>query len=85
MIIVKFLKCLHIFSFAHLGIKFHPCFLTGMSSYRDEISSLQKLVNSNISFWQKRVNSKRHFMIDRDRFIPGRVSTLDEISRVNIL
>ena len=42
------------------------------SSSRDEISSRQK-----------RVNSKRHFTIDRDDFIPGIVSSLDEISRVN--
>ena len=43
-------------------------------SSRDEISSRQK-----------RVNSKRHFTIDRDDFIPGRVSSRDEISRVNTL
>ena len=41
-------------------------------SSRDEISSRQK-----------RVNSKRHFNIDRDDFVPGRVSFQDEISRVN--
>ena len=48
---------------------FHPCLLS-----RDEISSRQK-----------RVNSKRHFTIDMDDFIPGRVSSRDEISRVNAL
>ena len=43
-------------------------------SSRDEISSRQK-----------RENSKRHFTIDRDDFIPGRVSSRDEILRVNTL
>ena len=38
-----------------------------------------------ISSRQKRVNSKRHFTIDRDDFIPGRVSSQDEILRVNTL
>ena len=73
MLILKFhpgMKCLHVFfSFFHPGMKFHPCL-----SSRDEISSRQK-----------RVNSKRHFTIDRDDFIPGRVSSRDEISRVNTL
>ena len=73
MIILKFrpgMKCLHVFfSFFHPGMKFHPCL-----SSRDEISSRQK-----------RVNSKRHFTIDRDDFIQGRVSSPDEISRVNTL
>ena len=59
MLILKFypwMKCLHvIFSFSHPGMKSHPCL-----SSRDEISSQQK-----------RVNSKRHFTIDRDDFIPG--------------
>ena len=45
-----------------------------MSLPRDEISSRQK-----------RVNSKRHFTIDRDDFIPRQVSSRDEISRVNTL
>ena len=73
MLILKFhpgMKCLHVFfSFFHPGMKFHPCL-----SSRDEISSRQK-----------RVNSKRHFTIDRDDFIPGRVSSRDEISRANTL
>ena len=73
MLILKFhpgMKCLHIFfSFFHLGMKSHPCL-----SSLDEISSRQK-----------RVNSKRHFTIDRDDFILGRVSSRDEISRVNTL
>ena len=73
MLILKFhpgMKCLHVFfSFFHPGMKFHPCL-----SSRDEISSRQK-----------RVNSKRHFTIDRDDFIPGRVSSRDEISRANAL
>ena len=56
------------------GWNFIPVFLTGMSSSGDEILSRQK-----------RVNSKRHLIIDRDYFIPGRVSSRDEISRVNTL
>ena len=59
MLILKFhpgMKCLHVFfPFLHIGMKFHPCL-----SSRDEISSRQK-----------RLNSKRHFTIDRDDFIPG--------------
>ena len=43
-------------------------------SSRDENSSLQK-----------RVNSKRFFTVDRDDFVPGRVSFRDEISPVNTL
>ena len=73
MLILKFhpgMKCLHVFfSFFHPGMKSHPCL-----SSRNEILS-----------WQKRVNSKRHFNIDRDDFIPGRDSSRDEISRVNTL
>ena len=73
MLILKFhpgMKCLHVFfSFFHPGMKFHPCL-----SSRDEILSRQK-----------RVNSKRHFTIDRDDFILGRVSSRDEISRGNTL
>ena len=45
-----------------------------MSSSQDEIPPRQKSVNS-----------KRYFTIDRDDFVPGRVSSLDEISRVNTL
>ena len=56
------------------GWNFIPVFLRGMSSSWDEILSRQK-----------RENSKRHFTIDRDDFIPGRVSSRDEISRVNTL
>ena len=51
---------------------FIPIFLTEMSSSWNEISSRQE-----------RVNSKRHFTMDRDDFVPGRVSFRDEISRVN--
>ena len=73
MLILKFhprMNCLHVFfSFFHSGMKFHPCL-----SSLDEISSRQK-----------RVNSKRHFTIDRDDFILGRVSSQDEVSRVNNL
>ena len=60
-------------------LKFHPgmkclhVFFVFFSS-RNEISSRQK-----------RVNSKRHFTIDRDDFIPRQVSSRDEISRVNTL
>ena len=71
--ILKFhpgMKCLHVFFyFFHPGMKFHLC----LSSW-DEISSRQK-----------RVNSKKHFTIDRDDFIAGRVSSRNEISRVNTL
>ena len=71
MLILNFhpgMTCLHVFfSFFHSGTKFHPCL-----SSRDEIS-----------FRHKRVNSKRHFTIDRDDFIPGPVSSRYEISRVN--
>ena len=64
------MKCLHVFfSFFYPGMKFHSCL-----SFRDETSSRQK-----------RVNSKRHFTIDRKDFIPWRVSSRDEISRVNTL
>ena len=72
-LILKFhpgMKCLHVFfSFFHPGMKFRPCL-----SSRYEILSRQK-----------RGNSKRHFNIDRDDFIRGRVLPLDEISRVNTL
>ena len=56
------------------GWNFIRVFLTGMSPSRDKISSREK-----------RVNSKRHFIIDRDDFVRGRVSSQDEISRVNTL
>ena len=72
-LILKFhsgMKCLHVFfSFFHPGMKFHPCI-----SSQDEISCRQK-----------RVNCKRHFTVDRDDFIQGRVSSRDEISRVNTI
>ena len=65
MLILKFhpgMKCLHVFfSFFHLGMKLHPCL-----SSQDEVSSRPK-----------RVNSKRHFTIDRGDFIPGRVSRVN--------
>ena len=54
----------HVFFFFSF---FHPRMKFHPYSSWDEISSQQK-----------RVNSKRHFTIDRDKFIPGRVS-----SRVN--
>ena len=73
MLILKFhprMKCLHVFlSFFHPWMKLHPCL-----SSRDELLSRQKLVNS-----------KTHFTIDRNGFIPGRVSSPDEITRVNTL
>ena len=62
------------FLFIIPGWNFIPVFLTGVSLSWDEISSRQK-----------RVNSKRHFTIDRNDFILGRVSSWDEISRVNTL
>ena len=43
---------------------FHPCLFDGMSSSRDEISSQQKSINS-----------KRHFTIDRDGFVPEPISS----------
>ena len=55
-----------------LGWNFIPVFLTGMSSSQDEISSRQK-----------RVNSKWHFTINRDDFVPRRVSYGDETSHLN--
>ena len=65
-------------------LKFHPGWSVYTSffllSSRDEIWS-----RDEISSWQKRVNSKRHFTLNRDDFIPGRVSFRGEISRVNTL
>ena len=73
MLILKFhprMRCLHVFfSFFHPGMKSHPCL-----SSQDEIWSRLKCVNSKI-----------HLTIDRDDFILGRVSSQDEISRVNTL
>ena len=73
MLILKFhpgTKCFHVFlNFFHPRMIFHPCL-----SSQDEISSRPE-----------RVNSKRHFTIDRDDFILGRVSSRDEISHVNTL
>ena len=69
-----------------LILKFHPgmnCLHVFFSS-PDEISSLP-FIPGQISSRQNRVNSKRHFTIDRDDFIPERVSSRDEISRVNTL
>ena len=60
------------FLFFMPGWNFIHAFLTRMSSSLDEILSRQKHV-------------KRHFTIDRDDFIPGRVSSRVEISRVNTL
>ena len=57
-------------------------------SSQDEVFTRLFLIFSSrdeISSRQKRVNSKRHFTIDRDDFIPGPVSSQDEISRVNTL
>ena len=75
--ILKFhqgMKSLHVFFFFfffffHPGMKSHPSL-----SSEDQISSRQK-----------RVKSKRHFTIDRDNFIPGRLSSRNEISSVNTL
>ena len=68
----KLIKNMLILKF-HPGMKCLHVFFFFFSS-RDEISS-----------WQKRVNSKRHFTIYRNDFIPERVSSGDEISRVNTL
>ena len=72
MLILKFhhgMKCLHVFfTFFHHGMKFLPCL-----SSRDEISSRQK-----------RVNSKTHFTIDRDDFIPGLVMKTRFTSKFDI-
>ena len=63
------MKCLHVFlSFFHPGMKSHLCL-----SSRDEISSRQK-----------RVNSKRHFTIDRDDFIPERISRVNTLLKKNV-
>ena len=72
-----------------LILKFHPEMKFFFSSW-DEISSLYFLTGmstsrNEISSRQKRVNSKRHFTIDRDNFIPGRVLSRDKISLVNTL
>ena len=78
MLILKFhlgMKCsTSCFLFFIPGWNFIPLFHPRMSSFRDEISS-----------WQKRVNSKRLFITDKDDFNPGRASSGDEISRVNTL
>ena len=57
-------------------------------SSRDETSSLsfwQRWVHPGMKFHlgKKRLNSKRHFTLDRDEFVRGRVSSQDEISPVN--
>ena len=67
--------CVNIYIYIYIYIykNFIPVYLE-MSSSRDEISSRQKCESS-----------KRHFTIDRDDFIPGRVSSRDETSRVNTL
>ena len=62
------------FLFFILGWNLIPVFHSEVSSSRNEISPRQK-----------RVNSKRFFPTDKDNFIPGRVLSQDEISRVNIL
>ena len=48
----------------------------------DEISS-SLASPDEISSLQKRVNRKRHFTIDSDDFIRGRVSSRDEIPLLN--
>ena len=64
MLIAKFIPgwsaCTSFFPFFIPGWNFVTVFWTGMSSSRDEVSSREK-----------RVNSKRHFIIDRDDFIQG--------------
>ena len=65
--------CLFIFFFIP-GWNFIPVFLTGMSSSGDEILSRQK-----------RVNNKRHLIIDRDYFIPRWNFTCKHLLRVSKL
>ena len=73
MLILKFhpgMKCLHVFfNVFHPRAKFHTCLSSG----------------DGISPRQERVKSTRRFTIDRDDFMPGRVSSWDEISHVNTL
>ena len=69
---LKFLpgmKCSHVFFF--------------IFSSRDEISSLSLIPGWN--FILAKTWKQRHFTINRDDFIRGRVLSLDEISRVNTL
>ena len=62
------------FLFLITGWIFISVFLTGMNSSRNETSSRQKYVNR-----------KRHFTIDRDDFIPGRISSQEEVSRIKTI
>ena len=58
---------------------------------RFKISSRDEVFTRLIFFFHPRMkfhlgkNVQRHLTIDRDDFIPGRVSSWDEISRVNTL
>ena len=54
-------------------------------SSRDEVFTRLFFFHPRMKFRQKRLNSKRHFSIDRNDFVPGRVSSQDEISRVSTL
>ena len=65
--------CFFLFFFI-TGWIFISVFLTGMSSSRNEISSRQKYVNR-----------KKHFTIDRDDFILGRISSQEEVSRIKTI
>ena len=51
-------------------------------SSRDEVFTRLFFFFFEVLSRQKRVNSKRYFTIDRDNFVPERVSSWDEISRV---
>ena len=62
----------------HLKISSRDEVFTRLFFFRPCLSS-----RDEISPRQKRVNSKKHFTIDD--FIRGRVSSRDEISRVNTL
>ena len=75
----------NILEYIHQKLKKHAHFKV---SSQDEVFTRLFFFFSSwdeISSRQKRVNSKRHFTIDRDDFIPGRVSSWDEISGVNTL
>ena len=71
---VLFSSIVFFFFFFIPGWNFIPVFLTGMSSFRDGVSSRQR-----------HVNSQRDPTIDRDYFMPRRVLSWDGISRVNTL
>ena len=60
---------LFFFYFFHPGMKLHPCLFD-----RNEFIPGWNFISTK--------TCKRHFSIDRDDFIPGRVSSQNEFSRV---